>query len=171
MLSGLSCCKEIPISCSTASLGMAFEHFHIGFAGPFQGVMLMIIIDAYSEWPEVFVMQNTNVSKTIEPLNHLFQSYGYPEQVETDNGPQFVAHEFAIFMQSCGIKHITSVPCHPSTNGLAERFVQSVKLALKASKDSGVPFSERLCSFPMTYQSSEHNSWLDPKLSFLKARD
>ena len=33
-----------------------------------------------------------------------------------------------------GIKHITSVPYHPSTNGLAERFVQSFKNALRSMK-------------------------------------
>ena len=75
----------------------------------------MIIIDAYSKWPEVFVLQNSNVSKTTEQLNCLFSMYGYSEQVVTDNGPQFVAQYFSIVIHSCGIKHIISASYHPSS--------------------------------------------------------
>ncbi len=38
-----------------------------------------------------------------------------------------------------GAKHIRSAPYHPSTNGLAERFVQLLKQALKSSLGSGRP--------------------------------
>jgi hypothetical protein len=34
---------------------------------------------------------------------------------------------FATFCAMRGIKHLTIVPCHPQSNGLAERFVQSLK--------------------------------------------
>ncbi len=41
-------------------------------------------------------------------------------------------------MKKNGIKHLTSAPYHPSTNGLAERFVKealtSAKEALKSAK-------------------------------------
>ena len=50
----------------------------------------------------------------------------------TDNGPQFVAEDFAMFAKLNGIKHICCTPYHPASNGLAERFVQSLKMALKA---------------------------------------
>ena len=32
---------------------------HVDFAGPVEGKMLMIIVDASSKWPEVFVMSST----------------------------------------------------------------------------------------------------------------
>ena len=47
----------------------------------------------------------------------------------SDNGPQFVSAEFEKFMKENGVKHFRSAPYHPSTNGLAERFVQSLKQA------------------------------------------
>ena len=86
----------------------------------------------------------------------MFATFGLPEQLVTDNGPQFLSEEFALFSKLNGIRHIRSAPYHPATNGLAERFVQSVKLALKASVNSGKPLSERLLSYLLTYRSSPH---------------
>ena len=39
-----------------------FQHIHIDFAGPFQGAMFLVVVDAFSKWPEVFVMQSTTVN-------------------------------------------------------------------------------------------------------------
>ena len=49
--------------------------------------------------------------RTIEVLL-LFSSCGLPEQVVSDNGPQFVSAEFETFMTNNGIKHIRCAPYH-----------------------------------------------------------
>ena len=116
--------------------------------------MFLVAVDAYSKWPEVFVMQSTTVNKTIEILRHVFAMYGLPEQLVSDNGPQFTSEEFAIFMKLNGVKHTRSAPYHPSTNGLAERFIKSMKQGLKASLSSGLSLE--------TYQKcpiSSLNKW------------
>ena len=77
-------------------------------------------------------MSSTTASATIRVLRHLFARYGLPVQVVTDNGPQFAAVEFSRFLKSQGVKHIKSSPYHPSTNGLAERFVQTFKDAMRS---------------------------------------
>ncbi|KAK9398887.1 putative protein K02A2.6-like [Crotalus adamanteus] len=48
-----------------------------------------------------------------------------------DNGPQFTSFEFQAFLQANLIRHATSAPFHPSSNGLAERMVRTTKDALK----------------------------------------
>ena len=103
----------------------------------------IVLVNAHSKWPEVVEMKSTTAEKTIEVLRTLFGSYGLPEQVVSDNGPQFISDEFSEFMRRNRIKHIRSTPYHPSTNGLAERFVQTFKRALRASEQSGRSFNQR----------------------------
>lgn len=80
-----------------------FQPVHIDFAGPFQGAMFLVAVDAYSKWPEVFIMQTTTVTKTIEHLHHMVSLYGLPEQIVSDNGPVY-------FMKRNGVKHTRSAP-------------------------------------------------------------
>lgn len=100
-----------------------WQRLHIDFAGPFQGKMFFVLVDAHSKWPEVIPMSSTSATKTIEVMRNLFSSYGLPMQVVSDNGPQFVSQEFADFLKQNGVKHVRSTPYHPSTNGLVERFI------------------------------------------------
>jgi len=109
------------------------------------------VVDAHSKWPEVIEMHSTIAQKTITELRKLFAAYGLPEQIGSDNGPKFVSDKFATFVKMNGIKHIRSVPYHPSSNGAAERFVQTFKKAMKANRDSPLSFSHRLSNFLFTY--------------------
>ena len=148
-----------------------WQRVHVDFAGPFQGNMFLLAVDAHSKWPEVFVMQSTTTNKTIEVLRHLFAAHGIPEQVVTDNGPQFVADEFASFLKGNGVKHIRTIPYHPASNGLVERFVQSFKQALRASQNDGRSLNNRLSTFLLTYRSTQHaTTGVPPCTLFLRRR-
>ena len=80
--------------------------------------MFFVVVNAYSKWPHVVMMQSTTVSKTIAALRGKFSMYGFPKQIVSDNGLQFTAEDFAVFMKSIGIRHMRTAPYHPSTNGL-----------------------------------------------------
>ena len=112
--------------------------------------------DAHSKWLEVIDMSSTTASATIQQLRSLFASYGLPEQLVSDNGPQFVAEEFEYFLKSNGVKHIHSAPYHPSSNGLAEWFVRTFKAVMKASEHPGLSFHQRLMSFLLSYRTTPH---------------
>ena len=132
-----------------------WQRIHIDFAGPVEDRMLLVAVDAHSKWPEVAIMRSTTTGKTIEKLGEMFSRFGFPEQLVSDNGPQFVSQEMAGFLQANGVQHITSAPYHPATNGLAERFVQTLKHALKTSQGQGT-LHQRLHHFLQTYRSSPH---------------
>lgn len=68
-------------------------------------------------------MKTTTSSQDIDVLCTVFARNGLPSQIINGNGPKFTSEEFANFTRGNGIKHITSAPYHPSTNGLVEIFV------------------------------------------------
>ena len=135
-----------------------WQRVHLDFAGPFLGHMFMIMVDAHSKWPEIVEMSSTTTKQTIAVLNKVFAAYGLPEQVVSDNGRQFISDEFQLFMKSNGIKHIRCSPYHPSSNGLAERMVQTFKKAMKASANEATSVSQKLSDFLLSYRSIPHST-------------
>ena len=84
--------------------------------------MLLILVDAHSKWMDVHITSSAT-SATIEKMQSSFATLGLLEIMVTDNGPAFTSMEFAQFMQRNGIRHVTTAPYHPASNGLAERAV------------------------------------------------
>ena len=117
--------------------------------------MLMVVIDAHSKWPEIFVMEITTAEETVSTLRSLFARMGLPDQMVSDNGPQFTSETFRKFTTANGIKHVTGAPYHPSTNGQAERLVQSFKKGVKADKSSRT-LQHKLDRFLLAYRSAPH---------------
>lgn len=79
--------------------------------------MFLVAIDAHSKWPEVAIMRSTTTQKTIEKMEEMFSRFGFPEQLVSDNGPQFLSEEFAKFLEMHGVQHVRSAPYHPATLG------------------------------------------------------
>ena len=52
---------------------------------------LLVVVDLHSKWLEVLEMNITSAAKTVTVLREMFARYGLPEQVVTDNGPQFTS--------------------------------------------------------------------------------
>lgn len=90
----------------------------------------------------------------IEELGTLFAQFGIPETIVSDNGLCFVSAEFEAFLENNGIKHITSAPYHPVSNGLAERAVQIVKRGLKKITQGSIRshLAKTLFSYPRLRQ-------------------
>ncbi|XP_049519319.1 uncharacterized protein K02A2.6-like [Dermacentor silvarum] len=103
-----------------------WQRVHLDFARRDQHFFL-VLMDAHSKWVEVFVMTATTSEKTVEKLRDVFAAYGLPEEIVTDNGPQFTSQHFGTFLSRNGIRHSKSPPYHPASNGSAERCVQTVK--------------------------------------------
>lgn len=126
---------------------------HLDFAGPVDGKSYLVCVDAYSKWPEVIRMNNTTAETTVKVLRRLFTQHGLPSQVVSDNGRQFVSDSFKQFLASNGIRHITTPCYHPSSNGLAERFVQTFKKVLHCNPDN---IDIGLSNFLLAYRNTAH---------------
>nr|XP_033477362.1 uncharacterized protein K02A2.6 [Epinephelus lanceolatus] len=147
-----------------------WHRVHIDFAGPLEDRMFLVAVDAHSKWPEVAIMRSTTTEKTIEKLGEMFSRFGSPTQLVSDNGPQLVSQEMSAFLQANGVQHITSAPYHPATNGLAERFVQTLKHALKTSKGQGT-LHQRLHNFLLNYRNTPHATTKTSPANLMLKRD
>jgi len=101
-----------------------------------------VAVDEYSKWPKVVEMSTgssgVSAARTIEQLRFILSTHGLPQQIVSDNDPQFVLEQFSgQNARQNGIKFIKSFPYHPVTNGQTERFIQTLKKASKARKDEG----------------------------------
>jgi transposase InsO family protein len=91
----------------------------------------LIVVDYYSRFIEILKMSNTSATATLKALMSLYARYGFPEEVVTDNGPQFSAEEFKNFHSKYDIIHTTSSPLYPQGNGEAESAVKTSKAILQ----------------------------------------
>lgn len=133
-----------------------WHRLHADFLGPLYGKMYLVIIDAYSKWPEAFVMTNITARKTIEMFKSIYVRFGYPLHLVTDNGPTWTSEEFKNFCIITGVKQSFSPPYYPPTNGLAERFVESFKSHVTKIVESGRT-PEYACNlFLFDYRNSIH---------------
>ena len=107
-----------------------WERIHVDFAGPVNGHTYFVLVDAYSKWPEVWEMTTTTTSATIKRLIEATARFGVMKTIVSDNGPQFTNPQFQEFCIRNNITHLTTAPYHPMSNGLAERFVDTLKRAL-----------------------------------------
>ena len=101
------------------------------FAGPFMDKSYLLIIDPHSKWPQIIKMNTTTSERIIAVLKRLFAQFGLPEQVVSNNGPQFTFEDFKL---SNGFKHLQSTPYHPASNGAVEQLVRSFKESMKAGQ-------------------------------------
>ena len=113
-----------------------WSRLHLDFAGPFSGHMYLILVDAYSKWLTIEIMQTITAEKIIQKFCTVFTTHGIPHKIVTDNGPTFRSKQFKTFIMHNSIKHIFSAPYHPSSNSLAERAVQTVKKRLRQMQGS-----------------------------------
>ena len=141
-------------------MAMAFEAFSkdsYRFCRSNGSKMFLIVVDVYSKWVEVRPMSSTTSEQTIAELRQLFSSFGLPDQLVSDNGPQFVSTKFSEFFRLNGIKHFWSAPYHPATNGQAERYVQILKSKLRTMSEEEGSLIQKLSRFLLAYRLTPHS--------------
>ena len=135
-----------------------WSRLHIDFAGPTDGKMYFVLIDAYSKFPEIVKVHSTTTEATIKVLREIFSRHGLPEMIVSDNGVQFTSKEFEQFCTNNGILHRTTAVYKPACNGQAERCVRILKEALKQAKSTGQDPDKLLNSYLLTYRNTPHTT-------------
>ena len=98
----------------------------------------MTVIDYFTKWPIAKALKEATirvVSKFI--YQKIICKHGCPEVLQSDQGTHFVNRVIKDLMEKFRIKHRLSSPYHPQTNGLVERFNQTLcKKLAKLSEET-----------------------------------
>lgn len=135
-----------------------WSRIHIDYAGPFMNQYFLIVVDAYTKWLEVIPTTSITSTATVNILKKLYTTFGLPVTQVSDNGRQFRSEEMQSFLRENGIQAKFTAPFHPSTNGQAERYVQSFKKKLKAMANEEGSLQEKIQKFLMMYRKTPNNA-------------
>ncbi|XP_031355079.1 uncharacterized protein K02A2.6-like [Photinus pyralis] len=107
-----------------------WQRVHVDYCS-YEGQDYLVIVDAWSRWPEIFTVHTMTAAELIRHMRYAFAAHGIPSLLVSDNGSQLVSADFNNFLSRNGCKHLTSAPYFPQSNGLAERTVGTFKRFLK----------------------------------------
>lgn len=110
---------------------LPMERLHADLAGPIWNTNFLIVVDVYTKYIWVTQLTSTNSHVIINALTNIFSMFGNPVSIVTDNGSQFCSVEIENFLFEEGISHVKSPIYHPSSNGIAEKAVQTFKRGMK----------------------------------------
>lgn len=97
----------------------------------------LLTVDRFSKYPLVDQMTTPVSSHTVTQKMQSYMSlFRRPDEILTDNGPQYVGQAFQAFMKKWGITHVTSSPHYPKSNGFIERHVRHIKGIVKKAQQN-----------------------------------
>ena len=90
------------------------------------GGQWLALEDRFSGYAWTKKPKSTNTSAILKQLLKWFTEYGWPSNIRSDGGPQFLS-EFSKYCEDNKIKHELASPYNPESNGLAEAAVKNLK--------------------------------------------
>ena len=120
------------------------------------GESILVVVDYYSRYYEVDILRSTVTSKIISSLEEMFARHGLPESLKSDNGPQFIAAEFAEYMEQQGIRHHRVTAKWPQANGEVERQNRSLLKRLQIAHAEKGNWRRELTTYLAAYRSLSH---------------
>ncbi|XP_046868583.1 uncharacterized protein K02A2.6-like [Drosophila willistoni] len=92
---------------------------------------ILIVLDHFTKFVWLKTMPKATSAATIKFLREeLFNTFGVPEIVHTDNGKQFTTKEFEEMVSHFGITHTRTAAYSPQANA-SERVNQSILTAIR----------------------------------------
>ena len=122
----------------------------------FENHIFLIVVDPLTKYVECEIVKSTSMRDTINALQIVFSRSGIPFVIVSDNASSFVGTDIQQFFRANGIKHITSPPYSPSSNGSAEKYVDTVKRMLRKC-DPTLPINVRLAKVLFHYRTIPHS--------------
>ena len=117
-------------------MGEPFERIAMDIVGPLprskQGHRyILVVCDYATRYPEAIPLKKFTAPVIADELIEIFSRHGVPREILTDQGTNFTSQLLQELYKMIGVKPIKTSPYHPQTDGLVERFNQTLKQMLK----------------------------------------
>jgi len=88
-----------------------------------KNIYVMVVGDYFSRWMEAIPLPNQEASTVADHLvDEVFMRFSVPEQLHSDQGPQFKSQLVKEVCKLLHIKKTRTTPYHPQCDGMVERF-------------------------------------------------
>lgn len=145
-----------PIRSTTLPSG-PWRNLAVDLLGPMpSGESILVVVDYYSRYYEIDILKSTVTSKIITCLEEVFSRHGLPESLTSDNGPQFIAAEFAEYIEREGIRHHKNTAKWPQANGEVERQNNSLLKRLQIADAEKKDWKRELRTYLTAYRGIPH---------------
>ena len=101
----------------------------------FKGIPYLVTVDRLTGWADVQRAKHSESGGAglVKILRNLFITFGIPEELASDGGPEFVSGEVQKFLSRYGVRHRLSSVGNPHSNQRAEVGIKSMKRLLKGN--------------------------------------
>lgn len=104
-----------------------------------------------SRYIHIIEVRNIDADTTNSALTRIFEVWGYPLAIQSDNGPPFQSDKFIKTWEDRGIKIRKSIPLSAQSNGAVERQNIGIKHALAAAKLDNINWRTALEKYVHTH--------------------
>jgi len=137
------------------------ERMHIDLCGQLHesdgNKWIVVLEDAYSKWLEAKPLKDSRAASVIKWLEEeVFNRFGAPDLITSDQGSQFESAEFKEFCGRFGVKQHFTTPHHHMGNGLAERAIQTIEKMTRTTIVNQDNWSEALPQLIYAYNTRKH---------------
>ena len=120
----------------------------------YRGMNYLVIVDRYSNWP-IVERAHDGAAGLIACLRRTFSTFGIPDELSSDGGPEFTAAVKREFLRNWGVHHRLSSVAFPHSNCRAELGVKTVTwLITDNTMGSGDLNRESFCRAILQYRNT-----------------
>lgn len=133
---------------------------------------MLVLCDYATRYPEAVPLRNIDAETVAEELVKIFARVGIPQEVLTDQGSNFQSQLLQELYRLLRVTAIQTSPYHPQTDGLVERFNQTLKSMLrKCAAEEGKDWDKLIPSLLFAYREAPQESTGFSPFELLYGRD
>lgn len=126
------------------------------------GRKFLTIIDSFSRFGQAYPLNSSNAVEIVNALVQHFSHHGTPQNIVTDNGPEFQNALFREFLLLQNINIHFTASQHPESNGIIERFhstlIEHIRILKERKEFKDVEIQTKVNYAILAYNNSAHSA-------------